>query len=183
MTLAYTSITSLKELWSSIYNMCVQAGAIIYVSGYCDPISSPDTDCRRTFIEQMIRSVRTVEPFPTLTDCLHSPFSRFVRTSVPRRNASTKQLTTCNKTRGNRVLISICSMNIVLYIFTFFFYRTINNQRERIWSSWTTKVGDRDIATLNLFGSPSPSFIQQQTEYLETTKDEGNKRMDFRFAY
>ncbi|KAF8240768.1 MFS general substrate transporter [Tricholoma matsutake] len=64
--------------------------------------------------------------------------------------------------RGNRTLIAICSMNIVLYILTFFFYKTLNSRRERIWSSWTVK---------------------QQQEYLETTQDEGNKRMDFRFAY
>ncbi|KAF8167534.1 major facilitator superfamily domain-containing protein [Crassisporium funariophilum] len=64
--------------------------------------------------------------------------------------------------RGNRDLIAICAMNIVLYIGTYIFYRTINARRERIWSSWTPK---------------------EQQEYLETTKDEGNTRMDFRFAY
>ncbi|KAL0951757.1 hypothetical protein HGRIS_008429 [Hohenbuehelia grisea] len=64
--------------------------------------------------------------------------------------------------RGNRALIGVCCMNIVLYILTFFFYRTLNKRRERTWNSWTPK---------------------QQQEYLETTKDEGNQRMDFRFAY
>ncbi|KAF8807922.1 MFS general substrate transporter [Phlegmacium glaucopus] len=64
--------------------------------------------------------------------------------------------------RGNRQLIAICSMNIVLYIGTYFFYRTLNARREKIWKKW------------------SP---QEQQKYLETTKDEGNKRMDFRFAY
>lgn len=32
-------------------------------------------------------------------------------------------------------------MNIVLYIFTYFFYRTLNKRREKIWNSWTPKVG------------------------------------------
>ncbi|RDB29373.1 hypothetical protein Hypma_016020 [Hypsizygus marmoreus] len=64
--------------------------------------------------------------------------------------------------RGNRILIAITSMNIVLYILTFFFYRTLNHRREKIWNSWSGK---------------------EQKEYVETTKDEGNKRLDFRFAY
>jgi len=63
---------------------------------------------------------------------------------------------------GNRILIGVCSMNIVLYILTFFFYRTLNKRREKIWQSWSTK---------------------EQQEYIRTTKDEGNQRMDFRFAY
>jgi len=64
--------------------------------------------------------------------------------------------------RGNRDLIAICSMNICLYIGNFFFYRALNARREKIWNSWSKK---------------------EQQEYLETTTDEGNKRMDFRFAY
>ncbi|KAF4612208.1 hypothetical protein D9613_004092 [Agrocybe pediades] len=64
--------------------------------------------------------------------------------------------------RGNRDLIAICCMNISLYIFCFFFYRTINARRDKTWNSWTP---------------------EQRKEYLETTKDQGNKRMDFRFAY
>ncbi|TFK41998.1 major facilitator superfamily domain-containing protein [Crucibulum laeve] len=64
--------------------------------------------------------------------------------------------------RGNRQLIAITCMNIVLYILTYFFYKTLNARRERIWKSWTPK---------------------EQQEYVENTKDEGNKRMDFRFAY
>jgi predicted MFS family arabinose efflux permease len=64
--------------------------------------------------------------------------------------------------RGNRDLIAICSMNICLYIGNYFFYRTLNARRERIWNSWTAK---------------------ERQEYLETTTDDGNKRMDFKFAY
>lgn len=64
--------------------------------------------------------------------------------------------------RGNRALIGICSMNIVLYIGTFFFYRTLNRRRDKIWNSWSR---------------------EEQQDYVENTKDEGNKRLDFRFAY
>lgn len=64
--------------------------------------------------------------------------------------------------RGNRDLICITSMNIVLYIGTYFFYRYLNARRDRVWKTWTNK---------------------EQREYMKTTKDEGNKRMDFRFAY
>ncbi|KAJ3857261.1 major facilitator superfamily domain-containing protein [Lentinula lateritia] len=63
---------------------------------------------------------------------------------------------------GNRALLGICSMNIVLYIGTYFFYKSINKRRDRIWNAWSK---------------------EQQQEYLETTRDEGNQRLDFRFAY
>ncbi|KIK70542.1 hypothetical protein GYMLUDRAFT_32584 [Collybiopsis luxurians FD-317 M1] len=63
---------------------------------------------------------------------------------------------------GNRALIGICSMNISLYIGTYFFYKYLNQRRQKTWNSWSK---------------------EQQEEYLETTKDEGNQRMDFRFAY
>ncbi|KAJ3789968.1 major facilitator superfamily domain-containing protein [Lentinula aff. detonsa] len=63
---------------------------------------------------------------------------------------------------GNRALIGICSMNIALYVGTYFFYKYINKRRDEIWSSWSK---------------------EQQQDYLETTKDEGNQRLDFRFAY
>ncbi|EAU92307.1 hypothetical protein CC1G_00526 [Coprinopsis cinerea okayama7 len=64
--------------------------------------------------------------------------------------------------RGNRQLIAICCMNITLYILTHFFYKYLNHRREKIWNSWDEK---------------------QRAEYIETTKDVGNKRLDFRFAY
>ncbi|KAI3622226.1 major facilitator superfamily transporter [Moniliophthora roreri] len=64
--------------------------------------------------------------------------------------------------RGNRVLIGICSMNICLYIGTYLFYKYLNYRRDKIWNSWSKK---------------------EQQSYIETTKDEGNQRLDFRFAY
>ncbi|KIM47672.1 hypothetical protein M413DRAFT_15814 [Hebeloma cylindrosporum] len=64
--------------------------------------------------------------------------------------------------RGNRDLMAISAMNFCLYIGTFFFYRTLNARRAKIWDSWTAK---------------------EQQAYLETTKDDGNRRLNFRFAY
>ncbi|KAJ7757496.1 major facilitator superfamily domain-containing protein [Mycena metata] len=64
--------------------------------------------------------------------------------------------------RGNRALIGVCCMNIVLYIGTFFFYRALNRSRDKKWRAWSKK---------------------EQQEYVETTKDVGNERLDFRFAY
>jgi len=64
--------------------------------------------------------------------------------------------------RGNRALIAVCCMNMVIYGLTFLFYRNINKRRERTWNSWTPT---------------------EQREYLATTKDKGNQRLDFRFAY
>jgi len=64
--------------------------------------------------------------------------------------------------RGNRDLLAICAMNFFLYIGTFFFYRTLNARRAKIWDSMTAK---------------------EQQEYLETSKGDGNKRLNFRFAY
>ncbi|KAJ6601313.1 major facilitator superfamily domain-containing protein [Mycena vulgaris] len=64
--------------------------------------------------------------------------------------------------RGNRALIGVCCMNIVLYIATFFFYRTLNKSRDKKWNAWSKKV---------------------RQQYVETTKDVGNERLDFRFAY
>ncbi|KAI0684763.1 major facilitator superfamily domain-containing protein [Cytidiella melzeri] len=64
--------------------------------------------------------------------------------------------------RGNRALIGICSMNICLYIFTYFFYRTLNFRRAKKWEALSPK---------------------EQQEYLDTTADKGNKRLNFRFVY
>ncbi|THH33153.1 hypothetical protein EUX98_g1048 [Antrodiella citrinella] len=64
--------------------------------------------------------------------------------------------------RGNRVLIGITCMNIAIYFLTWLFYRGINLRRAKIWDAWTPK---------------------QRQEYLDTTTDEGNQKLNFRFAY
>ncbi|KAG0707585.1 major facilitator superfamily domain-containing protein [Suillus ampliporus] len=64
--------------------------------------------------------------------------------------------------QGNFILIIICSANFMLYILTHFFYRGINRHREQQWNRMTAT---------------------EQDTYLETTKDQGNERLDFKFAY
>jgi uncharacterized protein HemX len=64
--------------------------------------------------------------------------------------------------RGNKVLLGVVALNVVLYIFAKFYYVWKNQRRERIWSSMTA---------------------EEQATYLKTTRDQGNKRLDFRFAH
>ncbi|OJJ04056.1 hypothetical protein ASPVEDRAFT_891342 [Aspergillus versicolor CBS 583.65] len=64
--------------------------------------------------------------------------------------------------RGNRVLIGINCLNVVLYLFAKWYYINRNKQREKIWGSMTS---------------------EEKEEYLNTTTDQGNKRLDFRFAH
>lgn len=71
-------------------------------------------------------------------------------------------------------------MNIVLYIGTFFFYRTLNQRRDKKWNAWTPKVKDQSLAKCV---GVLTIFSQEQEEYINTTTDEGNKRLDFRFVY
>lgn len=62
---------------------------------------------------------------------------------------------------GNKVLIAICAYNMAVFVGTKLFYVYINKQREQKWNNMTTEEKDH---------------------YLSTTKDKGNKRLDFRFA-
>lgn len=64
--------------------------------------------------------------------------------------------------RGNKVLIAICCMNLALYALAKVYYVWKNKSRDKIWTSWTP---------------------EQRKDYLETTSDKGNKRLDFRFAH
>lgn len=64
--------------------------------------------------------------------------------------------------RGNKVLIAICAYNFVIFIGAKLYYVAVNKKREGIWASMSQE--DKDA-------------------YLETTKDKGNKRLDFRFAH
>ncbi|PYH99665.1 MFS general substrate transporter [Aspergillus ellipticus CBS 707.79] len=63
---------------------------------------------------------------------------------------------------GNRVLLGIVSANIVLYLATKGYYMLRNHQRDRKWNAMTE---------------------DQRVDYIATTQDEGNQRMDFRFAH
>ncbi|KDQ60102.1 hypothetical protein JAAARDRAFT_56082 [Jaapia argillacea MUCL 33604] len=65
--------------------------------------------------------------------------------------------------RGNKILIIICCINLfILYPGTKAYYVWRNKQREKIWSKLTA---------------------EEKSNYLATTKDVGNRRLDFRFAH
>lgn len=64
--------------------------------------------------------------------------------------------------RGNKVLIAICAYNFLLFIGAKIYYVKVNRHRQIIWDSMTQ---------------------EEKSTYLETTKDKGNKRLDFRFAH
>ena len=64
--------------------------------------------------------------------------------------------------KANKGLIVVVVFNIfVLYPGIFFFYRHVNKKRDAKWNA----MGEAE-----------------RIEYLRTTKDEGNKRLDFRFV-
>jgi hypothetical protein len=63
---------------------------------------------------------------------------------------------------ANKALLAVVTFNLViLYPGTWLFYTRVNAKRDKIWDAMST---------------------EQKSEYLRTTKDEGNKRLDFRFA-
>ncbi|KAL4727189.1 hypothetical protein ACLX1H_006090 [Fusarium chlamydosporum] len=64
--------------------------------------------------------------------------------------------------RGNRVILYITSANIVLFYLVKWFYIWRNQVREKRWNALTR---------------------EQQQDYLLNTTDEGQQRMDFRFAH
>ncbi|KAI8934985.1 hypothetical protein NX059_008651 [Plenodomus lindquistii] len=64
--------------------------------------------------------------------------------------------------RGNKVLIAICAYNFALFIGAKVFYVMVNKKRERVWGNMSD---------------------DEKETYLATTKDKGNKRLDFRFAH
>ncbi|KAM0438707.1 hypothetical protein ACHAPT_001464 [Fusarium lateritium] len=64
--------------------------------------------------------------------------------------------------RGNRTLIVLACVNIGLYLLVKVYYVWRNKTRERRWSAMSE---------------------EQRQHYLDTTTDEGNKRLDFRFAH
>ncbi|KAI0095423.1 MFS general substrate transporter [Hypoxylon sp. NC0597] len=64
--------------------------------------------------------------------------------------------------RGNKQLLAILVMNIVLYSLTKVYYVLRNRYRNRRWNAMTA---------------------DEKLHYLSTTTDEGNKRLDFRFEH
>ncbi|RPB13940.1 MFS general substrate transporter [Morchella conica CCBAS932] len=64
--------------------------------------------------------------------------------------------------RGNKTLLGICCFNIVLFWIVKGYYIKRNTRRTRVWEAMSKG---------------------EQVEYIETTKDEGMKRLDFRFVH
>jgi hypothetical protein len=64
--------------------------------------------------------------------------------------------------RGNRVLLVLIVLNIFLYLGTKVYYLRRNAQRDKKWDAMNK---------------------DEKMKYLATTTDEGNKRLDFRFAH
>ncbi|KAJ6127861.1 Major facilitator superfamily domain general substrate transporter [Penicillium samsonianum] len=64
--------------------------------------------------------------------------------------------------KGNKILLALVAWNVLVTIFIKFYYTRRNKTREQVWNAM------------------SP---EQKHHYLSTTKDEGNKRLDFRFAH
>jgi hypothetical protein len=63
---------------------------------------------------------------------------------------------------GNKVLLGLVAWNFVLIISIRYYYKWRNSQRDKVWNS----------------------LVQEERDnYLATTKDQGSKRLDFRFAY
>ena len=63
---------------------------------------------------------------------------------------------------GNKVLLGLVAWNICMFVFAKVFYVTVNRRRAAIWDAKTKA---------------------EKEHYLATTTDEGNKRLDFRFAH
>ena len=63
--------------------------------------------------------------------------------------------------RGNTVLLALDILAIVLFVATKSYYIWRNRSRERQWGAMTE---------------------EEREDYLQNSKDEGNKRLDFRFA-
>lgn len=64
--------------------------------------------------------------------------------------------------RGNSQLFAISVSMVPLLLLVKAYYVWRNKSRDKIWNSWTP---------------------EQQEEYVKTTTDEGNKRLDFRFDH
>lgn len=64
--------------------------------------------------------------------------------------------------RGNKQLLAITVMNVFLYGFVKVYYLWRNKSRDNKWNAMSEK---------------------ERLDYLANTTDEGNKRLDFRFAH
>ena len=63
--------------------------------------------------------------------------------------------------KGNKVLLGLVAWNILLFVGAKVYYEWRNQTRDRRWNAMSR---------------------EQRLHYLSTTKEKGNKRLDFRFA-
>ena len=148
-----------RTVSASLYNMFVQAGGIVSVS----------------LLDLCARPYR-LDPYLRRQTSIRMTTSRFVRDALYTQALS---LTFFTDKRGNRALIGITVMNIVLYLFTYLFYRGLNARRARKWNAMSHKVRVSLTMSLTLL----TSLVQEQQEYLDTTTDKGNQKLNFRFTY
>ncbi|WWC87320.1 uncharacterized protein L201_002209 [Kwoniella dendrophila CBS 6074] len=64
--------------------------------------------------------------------------------------------------KGNRVLAGLSGASIALVLFAKLWYSYRNKQKSKIWDNYT---------------------LAEKEEYLATTTDKGNKRLDFKFLH
>jgi MFS family permease len=64
--------------------------------------------------------------------------------------------------KGNKILLGVLAWNVVLIIAIKAYYLVVNQRRDKIWLSMTR---------------------EERVHYLNTTKDEGSKRLNFRFGH
>lgn len=64
--------------------------------------------------------------------------------------------------RGNGVLVGINVLCIVLFLLAKVYYIVRNKQKEKVWNALTD---------------------EQQKDYIRTTKLQGSRRLDFKFAH
>ncbi|KAH0834833.1 allantoate permease [Lanmaoa asiatica] len=86
--------------------------------------------------------------------------------------------------RGNRILISICLVNVLLlYPGTKAYYIWRNRQRAKKWDAMVPEASLWDSDRLMAETGLTLDRLQEKAHYLKTTKDVGNRRLDFRFAH
>jgi hypothetical protein len=62
---------------------------------------------------------------------------------------------------GNKALLGVLAWNVCVFVFAKVYYVTKNNKRDKIWGGMSR---------------------EERVNYLKTTEDKGNKRLDFRFG-
>lgn len=101
--------------------------------------------------------------------------------SKPRLCISSYKLKSCMiDRRGNAVLIGFTIMNCGIFAFAKAYYILRNRYRDKIWNAMSKEVR---VEQFNGNSIIEEYILQEQKLYLATTKDVGNKRLDFRFEH